>query len=162
MEQSERKTMRTRSLAVMALVGAFAASALAADPFIGTWKLNLAKSRFKPGPALRSETIKSEAQDNGQKTTFDGIDANGKAYHVQGAPKYDGKDYPITGDPDADTVALRKIDRNTCEWVTKKAGKEAARGRSIVSRDGKTMTDAQIGKDGKGREYTNILVYDRQ
>ena len=96
--------MRTtrQSLEVVAIVLACAAIAIAADnPFVGTWKLNLAKSKYASGPAPKGETWKIEAQDNGQKDTFDGIDANGKPYHVQASPKYDGKDYPVAGDPNS-------------------------------------------------------------
>jgi len=146
----------------MILVLALATVSRAADnPFVGTWKLNLTKSYYTQR-VPKTETWKIEAQENGQKDIFDGVDAYGKAYHVVASPKYDGRDYPVTGNPALDTVSLKKIDAKTIESLTKKGGKEVERGRIVLSRDGKTITSTDKGKDSSGKDYTNITVYDKQ
>ncbi len=136
----------------------------AADPFIGTWKMNIAKSKASdPSMMPKNETVKNVAQENGFfKTTFDGVDATGKAYHIEWSGKYDGKDYPATGDPNVDMSAAKKVDANTVVAVDKKAGKEVATWRVTVSKDGKIETVAGKGKDAKGQAYTMDLVYDKQ
>jgi len=159
--------MRKHSLEVsitiiVTLVLALAAIALAADPHVGTWKLNLAKSMINSGPPNKSEIDTFTAQDNGIKLVGDSVDADGKAGHSEFIAKFDGKDYAFTGDSDADTVSLKKIDANTWDEVLKKAGKEVGTGRNAVSKDGKTMTHTSKGKDAKGKDYTDISVYDKQ
>jgi hypothetical protein len=115
----------------------------AADPFIGTWKMNPAKSRSS-GPLPRSiTTIETD-----KSLVHDGVDANGKAFHGSWAKKLDGKDYPFVGDPDIDTISVRKTSPNTLEYVFKKAGKEVGRGQVVVSKDGKTYTDTGSDRDG--------------
>jgi hypothetical protein len=142
-------------LAVFGLVS----SLWAADPFVGTWKVNIAKSI--PTPPPKSGIVKIEAQDNGFKVVFDGVSADGVT-HMEYAAKYDGKDYPVTGDPNADTVALTKIDANTVEPVWKKGGMEVSLQRGVVSKDGKTMTLTTKGKNAQGQEVTNTLVLNKQ
>jgi hypothetical protein len=159
--------MRTCSLIISAtLISALvllAVIALAADnPFVGTWKLNVAKSKFNsPSVALRSNTVKIEAQENGLKFTFDVVDAEGKVSHSEEAPLFDGKDYPVKGDPATDTVSLKRIDANTFEVVTKKGGKEVERVRVAISKDGKTSTATTKAKDAKGKEVTSISIYEK-
>jgi hypothetical protein len=156
--------MRKPILVIMTaiLVLALATVAMAADPHVGTWKLNVAKSKFSPGTAPKSGTLKMDVQDNGLKVVSDGVDAEGKASHSEFAAKYDGKDYPVTGDPDVDTVSLTKIDANTVDYVQKKDGKEVQRGRTVISRDGKTWTLPYKAKDAQGRNVNNIEIFDRQ
>jgi hypothetical protein len=159
--------MRTRSLMISAilipaLVLGLAVVALAADPHVGTWKANMAKSKFDPGPPLKSDTATITAQDNGIKLVEDFVLADGKAFRIEFAAKYDGKDYPLTGYPDIDTVTLRKVDANTFDFVTKKAGKEVSTIREVFSKDGKTLTFTEKGKDSKGQAFNNTTVYDKQ
>ena len=92
----------------------------------------------------------------------DSLDAEGKPFHTEFTAKYDGKDYPITGDPDVDTVALKRIDANTWAEVLKKSGKEISRGQNAISKDGKTMTRTYTDKNAKGEKVTNTIVYERQ
>ena len=135
----------------------------AADPLVGTWKLNVSMSKASdPTMMPKREIIKIDALDNGTKNICDGVDANGKAYHYTWSPKYDGKDYPFTGNPDADTSAIKKVDANTVMDMWKKAGKEVATWRVTVSKDGKTHTVSGKMKDAKGQEVTFDLVYDKQ
>ena len=142
---------------------ALATVALAANPFIGTWKLNVTKSKASdPSMMPKNETVKNVAQDSGVKMTYDGVDAKEQAYHMVWTGKFDGKDYPTTGDPNVDTSAIRKVDDNTIVAVDKKAGKEVATWRVAVTKDGKTEIVAGKMKGAKGLEVTFDLVYDKQ
>ena len=138
----------------------------AADPFVGTWKVNVAKSKLA-GLALvqrlvESGTIKVESLDNGIKSTFEGVDAEGKAFRSEWSGKYDDKDYPLKGNPTIDTSAMKKIDMNTIVEVSKKAGKQVARFQYTVSKDGKTLTATGKIIDPRGQEYNVTYVCDRQ
>jgi hypothetical protein len=159
--------MRTRPFTLLAIILAVAvlmlsASAQAADNQVGTWKLDVAKSKYSPGPAPKEGTLKIEAEADGLKFTIDGIDAEGKAVHMEFSPKYDGKDYPTTGMPGADSISLKKINDNTIETVTKKAGETVMTTKSVVSKNGKTRTTTQKGKNAKGQDVNNVVVYNRQ
>src|SRR4029450_8881820 len=91
---------------VLIAVLALTAVVIAADNNVGTWKLNLTKTKFSPGPAQTSQTLKIEAWgEDGVKYAADGVYANGKPTHSEFTAKYDGKDYPFTGNPDADTLS---------------------------------------------------------
>ncbi len=135
----------------------------ATDPFVGTWKLNLAKSKLLgPPPLPKSVTFNVVPKGDGFNWTTDFIMGDGQALHMEWSGKYDGKDYPETGDPDADTNALKKIDANSLVEVDKKAGKEVGNFRSVISKDGKTLTQTGKYKDAKGQEFSGIAVYDKQ
>lgn len=136
---------------------------LAADSNIGTWKLNLAKSTFSPGPAPKSQTLKIEAWGaDGVKYTADGVDAEGKPMHWEMQAKYDGKFVPFKGNPDADMLSYKRIDANTVESTTQRNGKPAQITKVVVSADGKTRTLTQTGANAKGQPVNNVVVYDKQ
>src|ERR1700741_2120877 len=99
-----------------------AAVALAADSFLGTWKLNEGKSKLNPSIGKNS-TVVYEAVGDDIKVTIDGTGPDGKAVHDEWTGKFDGKDYPVTGNPAADTRAYRKIDDHKMETINKKDGK---------------------------------------
>jgi hypothetical protein len=147
---------------ICALVLALSTVALAADPHVGTWKLNVARSKVNSETAYKSLMVKIAAQENGHTFVADGVDANGIAIHIEFAAKFDGKDYPITGSPTLDVIAVRKIDANTVDYVVKKDGKEAGSGRVVISKDGKTRTQTSKSKDAQGRNVNNIEIFDRQ
>src|SRR5215510_10135892 len=132
------------------------------DPFIGTWKLNLAKSKFSPGPPPKSLTLTHEAVGQGLKITVKVTDAEGKPIDCHHTANYDGKDYPITGDPDVDTFAMKRIDAHTVEYTRKKAGKALVTGTNVVSKDGKTMTLTAKGTNAKGEKTSDTLVFEKQ
>jgi len=135
----------------------------AADHWLGTWKLNLAKSRYNPPDlAPRSQTITREAVDGGLKLVTDGVDAQGKATHTEYSAKFDGKDYPWTGQANADTVSLLRIDDEYYEAIWKLKGEVTITSNTVVSKDGKTLTTTQSGKDAQGRVVLNMTVFDRQ
>lgn len=159
--------MRPRTFALLAITLVVSVLVLgsigqAADNHVGTWKLNLAKSKFSPGPPPKESTLTIEAQPNGLKITVQGTNAEGQPVHFEMSPNYDGKDYPMTGNPDAYTISLKKIDDYTIQTVGKKAGTPMLTIRSVVSKDGMTRRSTQKGKNAKGQDVNNTLVYDKQ
>ena len=149
------------SLSVLCLTTVFAGQALAGDNWVGTWKMNAAKSKVGAN-LIRSQTLKFEATADGVKLTADGTDAEGKPLHSSYTSKFDGKDVPWAGNPMADTASPKRIDDNTYENVWKKAGKAAVTSKVSISKDGKTLTINQTGTDAKGAPVSSALVYDRQ
>jgi hypothetical protein len=137
-------------------------SAAPADEHSGTWKMNPAKSNYSPGPAPKSITVKIASDADNMKLTSDGIDAAGKPTHVEYTAKFDGKDYPITGIPTADTVALERLDASTIRSTTKKGDQVVMTVTSVISKDGKTRTATFKGKNAEGLDVNNVVVYDKQ
>jgi hypothetical protein len=133
-----------------------------ADPIIGTWKLNLAKSKYSPGPPPKSQTVTYEAVGQGVKVTVKGTDAEGKPIDTLSTANFDGKDYPVTGNPDWDAIARKRIDAYKMEVTRKKAGKVVSTATSVVSKDGKTRTLTEKGVNAKGEKISNTLVYEKQ
>ena len=159
--------MRPRTFALLAITMAVSVLVLgsiaqAADNQVGIWKLNVAKSKYSPGPAPKEGTLTIESQADGLKFTIHGTDAEGKAVHMEFSPKYDGKDYPATGMPGADTISMKKIDDYTVETVSKKGGKPLITTKSVVSKDGKTRMTTQEGTNAKGQKVNNTIIYDKQ
>jgi hypothetical protein len=138
------------------------ATAQTPDPILGTWELNVAKSKFNPGPAPKSESRTYVTAGNEIKATSKGVDANGKATTGAWVVNYDGKDRPATGLTDADTLSLKRIDAFTAEFTQKKAGKVVSTGKRVISKDGKTMTITTKGTDAKGVATTTVQVFDKR
>ena len=147
-------------------VGLFAALTGAAfastDPQVGTWKLNVAKSKFTPGPVPTTATTMIEAVGAGTKVVVDQTVADGAPRHWEFTANYDGKDSPVTGNPDADMVSRKLVNPNTVETITKKDGKVISTQRSVVSKDGMTRTVTTKGVNAKGEKMNNVAVYDKQ
>ena len=137
-------------------------SAAATDQHTGTWKMNPAKSKYSPGPAAKSITLKVESDENGVKIDSEGIDGDGNPTHVQYDAKLDGKDYVATGMPNGDHVVVKRIDANTLQTTVKKGDQVVMTVTSKVSADGKTRTSTFKGKDAQGRAVNNTVVYDKQ
>ena len=154
--------MKTRAM-VMTLAFCFVGTAvcLADDPMMGTWKLNEAKSKLSPG-VPKNTTVVYEAIGENVKVTIDGTDSDGKPMHNEWTGKFDGKDYPVTGDPSADTRSLKKVDGRTLTLTVKKGDKTTMTGRIGVSVDGKTRTVTTSGTDSQGKKYSSRAVYDKQ
>ncbi len=148
-----------KAMLVLAVFG-LVSLASAADPFVGTWKMNPAKSKFSY-PAPKSFTVTFTAQDNGVKVVQDMIEADGKTIHRSFALKYDGKEYPVTA-PDQDAISVKKSDPNTVEYVAKKKGKRVWSGRAVVAKDGKFITDIGSGNDEKGQTFTYSFLLEKQ
>ena len=134
---------------------------LAANPQMGTWKLNEAKSKFSPG-AAKNTTVVYEAAGDSVKVTVDGVDGDGNPSHNEWTGKFDGKFYPVTGDPTSDMRSYRKINNQTLALTNKKGGKVTLTGRIVVSANGKTRTVTTTGTDAKGKRFSNRAVYDKQ
>jgi hypothetical protein len=158
--------MRINKFAAFAttlLLVAIAVSVYAAtDQQSGTWKMNGAKSNYNPGPAPKAVTVTVVSDTENIKLSSDGIDAAGNPTHVEYTAKYDGKDYPITGAPNADTVAIVRIDPNTLQSTVKKAGQVVMTIKTVLSDNGKTRTSTFKGKDAEGHDINNVVVYDKQ
>ena len=131
------------------------------DMYVGTWKLNEAKSKL-PAGATKNNTVIYEAAGDSVKVTVDGVTADGKAVHDEWTGKFDGKDYPLTGDPTADSRSYKKIDDHTMALANKKDGKVVASGRIVISADSKSRTLHLIGTDAAGKKDTSSAVYDKQ
>jgi hypothetical protein len=134
---------------------------LAADAFVGTWKLNESKSKIAPG-SPKNTTVVYEAAGDSVKVTTDGTNGDGKPSHSEWTGKYDGKDYPVTGDGSADTRSYMKVDDRTLSFANKKGDKVTITGRGVISADGKTRTVTITGTDSKGKKFTSTAVYDKQ
>ena len=158
----ENRLLKSLRLPAAILFMGFALSAQAADPLVGTWKLNVAKSTYSPGPAPKSLTAKIEAAGKGEKVTADGVRGDDTPIQVVYTAQYDGKDHPITGSPMADTVSLKRLDANTTERTDKKAGKVVQTLTRKLSSDGKTMTVTIKGTDAEGRPINNLAVLEKQ
>jgi hypothetical protein len=138
-----------------------AAAGLAADPQMGTWKLNESKSKITAGTLKNTQVVYSSMF--GQvKIKADGIDATGKPSHTEWSGKFDGKDYPVTGDPNSDARSYTKVNERTLTTTNKKNGKVTVTGQIVVSADGKSRTLTLNGTTPKGKTFKNVAVYDKQ
>ncbi len=156
-----RKNVLMVSLAASALVLA-SSVALAGDNWIGTWKMDAAKSTFSPGPGPKSQTLKFEATRDGIQLTTDGVAADGTTTHGGYVSKFDGKDVLWAGNPEADMASPKKISDNSYENVWKKGGKPMITAKVVVSADGKTLTVTNTGTNSKGQAVANTVVYNKQ
>lgn len=132
----------------------------AQDASLGMWKLNETKSNLAKGAPKNSTVVYSPAGEN-VKVTIDGVGSDGKPTHNEWTGKYDGKDYPVIGDPNSDARSLTKIDDHTLGFNVKKSGKTTVSGR-VVAADGKSRTVTSSGTDSKGNKVSSTAVYDKQ
>jgi hypothetical protein len=146
--------------AAIAAMPAFAAD----NPALGTWKLNVAKSKFTGTPAPKELTRVLEADGDGVKYTFTGTAADGKAISYGFTTKLDGSDSPITGNaPNGmDTAALKKVSAKHWTLTQKKGGNVLSTGSVTISKDGKTTTVATKGKNSEGKAVSTTNVYEKQ
>src|SRR5580692_5213465 len=148
---------------VLTLIMLFAGLALwaAENPNLGTWKLNEAKSKIGAGMP-KNLTVKYEAAGDNIKATVDGVDGQGNPTHNEWTGKFDGKDYPVTGDPTSDARSYKAINDHTLELTVKKGGKVTISGKIVISADGKTRTLTATGTDSMGMKVEGTSVYDKQ
>jgi hypothetical protein len=154
--------MKTKT-GVLTLALCFVAGAVcfASDAQMGNWKLNEAKSKVAAGMPKNS-TVVFEAAGESVKVTIDGTDTEGKPAHNEWTGMLDGKDHPVTGDPNSDARSYKQIDDHTLTFTIKKAGKVTITGRVVVSADGKTRTVTTSGTDPQGKKFKSTSVYDKQ
>ena len=131
------------------------------NPNMGIWKLNEAKSKFSPG-AQKNSTVVYSMEGDMWVVTVDGVDKDGKAVHNVWVGKYDGKDYPVTGDAPYDSRAYTKVDDHTVNMVVKKGGKVLANGTITVAPDGKSRTVKVKAADPKMTNLDQDASYDKQ
>ncbi len=154
--------MKARAIVLtLALCFVGVAVCFAADAIMGTWKLNEAKSKIGPG-APKNTTVVFEAAGDNVKVTVEGTDGDGKPTHNEWTGKFDGNDYPVTGDPNSDARSSKKLDERTFTWTAKKNGNVTITGRSVMSADGKSRTVTASGTDPKGNQVSWTAVYDKQ
>jgi hypothetical protein len=137
-------------------------AATAGENWVGSWKLNAAKSKFSSEAVSRAETLKFEATPAGIKLTSEGRDAQGKPMHGEYTSSFDGKDVAWTGNPSADMASPKRIDDNSYENVWKLSGKQTMTAKVVVSKDNKTLTVTQTPAGAKGEAVPSVVVYDRQ
>ena len=159
----KRSAIVFAALATLLTVSA-SARAQSADPWMGTWKVNLAKSTFSPGPKPTvAGTVKMEPSAGGFKTTLDGPNAQGQPTHTETVGTFDSKDNPVKGAQAPNTTtAYKRIDGRTFEARGKVDGKPTVTTRVAISADGKTLTATQTGKNAQGQNVNNTIVADKQ
>ncbi|MDQ1406695.1 MAG: hypothetical protein QOG55_2324 [Acidobacteriaceae bacterium] len=132
-----------------------------ANPLLGTWKLNVAKSKYIGSPAPKEMTRTVEADGDSVKYTYAGTAADGSSISYGFTVKYDGKDYPMTGSAPGgvDMIAIKRVNANTYEATQKKGGKVVANTKVEVSKDGKVTT---ITANSAVDSSHYVAVYDKQ
>lgn len=155
-----KSMMKTVLLGCLFLTAATAANA--ADPVVGEWKLDVAKSTFKPGPAPKSQMRTYADTPLGLLLTIKTVLPDGKEQIVMARFKDDGSDYPILGTDDFDTIAVKRVDESTVNSTQKKAGKVVGHGVRSVAKDGKTLSFKSMGLRANGKMSDDNMVYDRQ
>jgi len=130
--------------------------------FVGTWKLDVAKSKYSPGATPKSQTAKLDAVSGGMSVVSDRVEANGEKVHFQWTAKFDGKDYPVKGDATRDNVAVKKIDDYTLEITNKKGGKVTTTIKAVYAKDGRSRVETVTGTNAKGEKVNNVTVWSKQ
>ena len=154
--------MKTR-IAVMALALSLmaAGACFAANPHLGTWKLNEAKSKLAPGMGKSTMVTYTEQKDK-IRVTVEGVDKDGKATHGVWVGKFDGKAYPAKGNMSWNSAAYKEINDRTNEITTMKDGKTVWSGKIAVAADGKSRTVTINGTDEQGKKFKSTAVYDKE
>jgi hypothetical protein len=148
----------------LALVAAFAfaTTASAQDP-TGVWKMNPAKSKYSPGPAPKSSTITTTAvAGGGFKSVTETMPATGAATKSEVTWMFDGKDHPVTGNPNSTSQAYTKVDAMHYTVVSKIGTKVSVTSKVALAKDGKSRTSTQTGTDAQGKAVNNMIWYDKQ
>jgi hypothetical protein len=151
-----RKLLLTAALCLAGTALGFAQS-----PQMGTWKLDEAKSKI-PAGLPKNSTVTYAADGDNIKVTTDGTGSDGKPTHTEWTGKFDGKEYPLTGDPTADSRSYKMIDDHTLDLASKKSGKVTNTGHVVVSPDGKTRTLHLSATDSSGKKVSGVSMYNKQ
>jgi len=158
---------RILTMALLCLAGVSAAvfpkvSFAQSNPWIGTWKLNVAKSIFSPGQGPRSRTVTYQAEGQGLKAIIEAIRAQGSPNNEVLMVWDDGKSHPVADNPGYDAAAFKRVNDATIWGIRTKTGKVVQTIISVVSADGKTETVTQTGVTADGRQLYNVLVSEKQ
>jgi hypothetical protein len=157
-----RSALSLGVILVFATAGLSVLSAQGVDPRVGTWELNVAKSRYHPGPGPKSQTLKIEAVGQGEKVTSDSVSATGAKTVTEYTAEYDGKPHPLKGSNVADMVTLKRVDSHTTDRTDTKGGKVMMSYHRIVSQDGKTMTVTTRGVNAQGQATDSTVVFEKK
>jgi len=149
------------SLLLICLLGASPSATASGDPMAGTWKLNLAKSKYSPGPAPKSSVVTITIENNTETYTAENVDAAGFATHGAFTVKLDGSEAPVSGLSYADTISIKRISPNHMVATLKKEGKVAMTVDVKVAADGKSRTLIYSGKNADGKAEHDIVVFDK-
>ena len=155
-------TIVVAAAAAMAITAIPATADAQADPHSGTWVLNVAKSKYTPGPPPKEQSSVYTVDSKSVKVATKGTSADGKATVSDFTAAFDGKDYPVKGNPDWDGVAVRRVDSQTIEFTRKLGGKIVQTATSVVSKDGKTRTISSSGTNAQGQKINNVGVYEKK
>jgi hypothetical protein len=155
-----KKRMIAISL-VLCFAGALVALAQAADFGTGSWKLNETKSKFSPG-APKSTMVVYVPDGDGVKVTIDGTSFDGSPSHTEWKGKFDGKDYPVTGDSHQSARSYTKVNANTMSFKVKSGDKVVLSGKIVITADGMTRTVTAGGMSADGKKMSYTAVYDKQ
>jgi hypothetical protein len=155
------RAMKTILVALAILLTAAGAS-LAANPLMGTWKLNETKSKYAPGSAKNTTVSYSFVKGDMIKCTADGIDKDGKPLHWTWTGRFDGKAYPIKGSSAFDTLAYHPVNEWTNNTTATKNGKIVMTAIITVAQDGKSRTVTLSGTGANGRKVTDQTFYDKE
>jgi len=142
--------------------GMAAVAADSPDPVVGTWTLNLAKSKFPAGAAPQSQTRTYTQSADGTSLSVTGVAADGSATSQKSTFKYDGKDYPFSGSPDWDALSLKRVNSSTVNATMKLGGKPVGTTVRSISDHGKKLTLTTNATNAKGKKYHQVAVFDRQ
>jgi hypothetical protein len=154
--------MKTRTIGLtLAVLFVGLAVCSAQNPSLGIWKLNEAKSKI-PAGSPKNLTVKYEAAGDSIKATIDGVDGQGKPTHNEWTGKFDGKDYPVTGDPTSDARAIKQVDDHHYDLTVKKDGKVTLTGKAVIAADGKSRTITVSGTNAAGAKVESTALYDKQ
>jgi hypothetical protein len=157
------KMLTSVFLGTLITIGSVALAAEApSDPVVGTWKLNAAKSSFKAGPALKSQTRIYSQSAQGITLNMTTVGADGKEITSATTYHLDGSVYPVTGSPDYNSLSGKQVDSNTAEFRLIRSGKTVGTTRRTVSKDGNTLTATSKVTDAKGDKTEDVTVFDRQ
>lgn len=149
------------ALTLGVMLTAAAVAAQGTNPRVGTWHLNVAKSKYSPGPAPKSQTLIITASGNSETVTSESVSASGDKTSTAYTAAYDGKPYPLKGSQLADSVTLKRIDDYTSERSDSKDGKVVQTYTRAVSKDGKTMTVTIKGTNAQGQPVNNVVVFEK-
>lgn len=148
-------------LGMLAVAGSEVASAQG-DPHVGTWVVNVAKSKYTPGPPPKEQTSVWTVAGDGFKVATKGISAAGQPTMAEFSAIFDGKDHPAKGSPDWDAILSKRVDSHTIEFTRKKGGKVVQTATSAVSKDGKTRTVTTTGVNAQGQKISSVAVYEKK
>ena len=158
---SLHRRFATRTILALLLL-ACGTLAYADGAWDGTWQLNVAKSKFEPGPALKSQTRTVKTEGDKQTQVIETVTADGKSTRSHSTYRLDGQDYPITGSVEFDSVAPKLVDESTIDGTLKRSGKAVATTSRALSKDRKTMTVTTKGTNRAGQAMHNVMVFERQ